>query len=339
MVLSIQYMRALAALLVVLSHVAIKGEQYSTSPLSWFHIGSAGVDLFFIISGYIMCHTVTNRKVGFNGFIIARIKRILPLYWLLTTAALVVFLLLPEKVNSSGGVTNILHSYTLFPTVDKYLIQNGWTLSYEFYFYFLFSSCLLFNSAWRFFVPVFVILALVATASVYENENYLVGFFTNPLLVEFVAGILIFYLFQEKGVGIKVGLCFICLAIFLLVFVNESVIDVNRTVRYGIPMLLFFIGMLALEPVFKKVQGMKVSRLFQSLGASSYSLYLCHPFALVICAVIFKKLGLHDNGFVFSGLLMSCSILSGHLCYVLIEKRLIRIFSRKKSVVLKPQEV
>ena len=103
-------MRAIAALLVVFHHAAWKGEQYSTNPLAWFSIGSIGVDLFFIISGFIMCHTVNNKKVLFSSFIKARFIRIVPLYWVLTSMALVVFLFFPEKVNSSGGVTDVLAS-------------------------------------------------------------------------------------------------------------------------------------------------------------------------------------------------------------------------------------
>jgi exopolysaccharide production protein ExoZ len=127
LILSVQYMRTFAALLVVLSHVAMKGAQYSTDPLSFFNVGAAGVDLFFIISGYIMCHTVSGKSVVFVEFLWAKAKRIIPLYWILTSAALVIFMLFPDKVNSSGGATNIVYSYLLFPTPEKYLIQNGWT--------------------------------------------------------------------------------------------------------------------------------------------------------------------------------------------------------------------
>ena len=91
MIYSIQYMRAIAALLVVMTHVATKGAKYGSDPLSWFNVGGAGVDLFFIISGYIMCHTVEHKESNFPSFIKARVHRIIPLYWTLTTFALVVF--------------------------------------------------------------------------------------------------------------------------------------------------------------------------------------------------------------------------------------------------------
>ena len=95
MIFSIQYMRAIAALLVVINHAAWKGAQFSTDPLGWFNIGGAGVDLFFIISGYIMCHTVYLKKKNFSSFLNARLKRIMPLYWVLTTMALTIFIIFP----------------------------------------------------------------------------------------------------------------------------------------------------------------------------------------------------------------------------------------------------
>ncbi|NJN75784.1 MAG: acyltransferase [Synechococcaceae cyanobacterium RL_1_2] len=91
MLYSVQYMRAIAALLVVIGHAAWKGEQYSYDPLFWFQIGGSGVDLFFIISGYIMCYTVDKKKINLFNFIKARIVRIMPLYWILTSLALIAF--------------------------------------------------------------------------------------------------------------------------------------------------------------------------------------------------------------------------------------------------------
>lgn len=90
MIYSVQYMRAIAALIVVVSHSAWKGEQYSSDPLSFFNVGGAGVDLFFIISGFIMCHTVENKQIKILSFIKARIRRIIPIYWVLTTLAFVI---------------------------------------------------------------------------------------------------------------------------------------------------------------------------------------------------------------------------------------------------------
>ena len=99
------------------------------------------MELFFIISGFIMCHTTQSsqgRWKDVGHFMVNRFTRILPLYWLLTALALVVFLIAPDKVNSSGGDTKIWQSFLLVPSEGKFLIMNGWTLTYEFFFYLLF---------------------------------------------------------------------------------------------------------------------------------------------------------------------------------------------------------
>jgi len=332
MIYSVQYMRAIAALFVVIHHAAWKGGQYSSSSFDWFVIGEAGVDLFFIISGYIMCHTVDNKNINFTRFIKARVLRIIPLYWVLTTMALAVYLLFPEKVNSSGGHTNIFLSYTLFPTLDSYLINNGWTLSYEFFFYFLFAFSLGFAAKYKYLYSVAIILALVSIGNIVSSNIHLFDFITNPLLLEFTFGIGIFYLFKERTLSFSTGAVLIALSILLIVLVNNFQPDLSRVISYGIPSLLFFIGMIALEPIFKRNNKNIFNQLFEYIGNSSYSLYLSHPFALVACSIIFEKLGLHQYGFLFVALLVVCSVVSGHLCYLILEKNLTKLTKKMKKV-------
>lgn len=72
MLYSIQFLRGIAALLVVMAHTAHKGNIYNTETLSWFHIGGSGVDLFFIISGFIMCYTTHNKNLTIISFLTLR---------------------------------------------------------------------------------------------------------------------------------------------------------------------------------------------------------------------------------------------------------------------------
>lgn len=80
MLYSIQFLRGIAALLVVFHHTAYKGQVYNTGTFGWLTIGSSGVDLF-VISGFIMCYTTHDKDITFTKFIMHRIKRIIPLYW------------------------------------------------------------------------------------------------------------------------------------------------------------------------------------------------------------------------------------------------------------------
>lgn len=327
-------MRAIAALLVVISHSATKGKQYSSDPLSWFNIGGIGVDLFFVISGFIMCITVDQKKIAILGFLKARVRRIIPLYWILTTLALVVFLIFPEKVNSSGGNTNLLTSYTLFPTEDKILIQNGWTLSYEFLFYALFSFCLAVKSSNKYLIPVGIITGLVFLGSLLNTKNYQVNFLTDPLLLEFVFGILAFYVSRRVKFGSEsgfYGVTLISISILLIALVNFLHLDYSRVVISGVPVLLFFLGMLIMEPIFKHNRSNILFRCLKSIGDSSYSLYLFHPFSLVVCSIVLSRIGINEFGVFFVTLLIITSVISGHLCYILLEKPIAKLTNAKKQ--------
>ena len=337
MIYSVQYMRAIAALLVVVHHAAGKGAQYSSAPLQWFTIGEAGVDLFFIISGYIMCHTVDSKDINFISFITARIKRIIPLYWVLTTMALVIYILFPDKVNSSGGGTNIIHSYTLIPVKENYLISNGWTLSYEFFFYLLFALGLSFTGKYKFLIPVILIVALVSLGSFNLSNTTILNFVTNPLLLEFSLGILIYYLFKKTYINTALGSILIIASIILFSLVNIFTPDYSRIISYGLPAMIFFIGMMALEPIFIKTNKNKIALLFKMIGNSSYSLYLSHPFALVISSIILDKIGLNEFGYLFVLLLVVISIIAGQLCYLLIEKNLAKLFKKNNRKEPLPQ--
>ncbi|MGI9285951.1 MAG: acyltransferase family protein [Pseudomonadales bacterium] len=332
MILSIQYMRAIAALLVVFHHVAKKGEQYSTDPLSWYTVGGAGVDLFFIISGYVMCQTTFNRKTNIADFLQARIIRIVPLYWVLTSAALLIFLIMPERVNSSGGVTSIFHSYSLLPTSSKYLIHNGWTLSYEFYFYLIFAFGLLLSGVLKHLIPSLVLMSLVLFGFYYDSEGVYFSFLTNSLLLEFICGIALFNCYRRIRFNIHLSFSLLPVSLILLTWVSISSGFSVRILDYGVPCLLFFIALLNLEPTFQKFKANSLSRSAEFLGNASYSLYLIHPFMLVICAIMVAKLGLTNHAFFFLFTLLSGSVLGGCCCYLFLEKPILNIAKKYISI-------
>ncbi|WP_158224714.1 acyltransferase family protein [Agaribacterium haliotis] len=321
MIYSVQYMRAIAAFLVVVHHAALKGKQYGDAPLSWFHIGGVGVDLFFIISGYIMCHTVAQKRISPISFIQARIRRIIPIYWLLTSFALVIYFIMPDKVNSSGGSTNILASYLLFPTEDKYLINNGWTLSFEFFFYFIFCTCLSLVPPKRYLFPALILVALAGLGLISASKNEVLAFITSPFLLEFAFGIFAYLSLANASIKHRaLGVSLIFFACTMIILVNQNHDYLPRVAAYGLPALLFFVGMLSLEPVFQKHREQSAWKILKACGDSSYSLYLFHPFALVICSIILSKFGLAEHGYVFIAALTGLSVVSGHLCYVLLEQ-------------------
>jgi peptidoglycan/LPS O-acetylase OafA/YrhL len=174
-------MRGIAAILVVLLHISIKGEQYSNDALKGFSIGGSGVDLFFIISGYIMCVSTFGRNLNFGEFMLHRIRRIIPLYWLTTTIALLIFLYKPEIINTSGGETSIWASYVLVPNGKRYLNSNGWTLSYEFLFYILFGLIIHKGTYKAIQLSSIILFILVAAGLLFSYNGYIFNFATNNL--------------------------------------------------------------------------------------------------------------------------------------------------------------
>ncbi|WP_413693887.1 acyltransferase family protein [Psychromonas sp. KJ10-2] len=111
MINSIQYLRGIAAILVVYYHSTIKAVQNNIPDASIYYIGESGVDLFFIISGFIICFVTDNKDFNTLKFLKSRVLRIIPLYWFFTIIALFAYLIVPSMVNSSGGETLILESF------------------------------------------------------------------------------------------------------------------------------------------------------------------------------------------------------------------------------------
>ena len=334
MIYSVQYLRGIAALMVVLHHIEIKGGQYGNGALNGYHIGYFGVDLFFIISGFIMCNTTWNKEVTFSKFMSARITRILPLYWLITCAALAVFIVAPGMVNAGGGVTSVWASYLLAPNGARYLVDNGWTLRYEFFFYLIFGATLLIKTHQR-GLMISAIIAMLALAGFFvQPENPWGKFFLDKLLLEFVMGIFAFHVLKRMSLPKPLALLLLTGGIAALVAQNywgEFETPLHRVVSGGLPMLCVFIGLVRFEELFRNSDNL-FFKAFERLGDSSFSLYLAHPFVLSPAAMILRKLGLSEHATLFTLLLASAAIVVGWLCYQYVEQPLIRLLKNRRRL-------
>ena len=323
---SIQIMRGIASILVVLLHISVKGGQYGNNALKGFTIGGSGVDLFFIISGFIMCVSTVDRQLSFYQFMLLRIKRIMPLYWLVTTLGLAIYLYNPKLVNTSGGETSIWASYVLFPNGKKFLNSNGWTLSYEFFFYLIFAS-FIYKGTYTALKASSIILSILVVVGLCVNyDGILFNFSTEILYLEFVFGMGCFYIFNRKIVrpDPKYGIAFCLLGSLLLLleaFYRVPDQEKWRGFFWGIPMLSIFIGLLSLEHLIQRSKS-AIRNLFLEIGNSSYSLYLIHPFVLSGTAMGLKYFGMASNPWLFAFILLTLSVAMGHLVYLYIERPL-----------------
>jgi len=341
MIYSVQYLRGIAALMVVLHHIEIKAKQHDISALNGFHIGYFGVDLFFIISGFIMCHTTWKKDVTFSKFMSARVKRILPLYWVVTTLALIVFMVMPGVVNSGGGTTSIWASYLLAPTGDRFLVDNGWTLSYEFLFYLIFGASLLLKTHQRGLIIGSIISLLVLAGLIINPKSAWLEFSTNVLLLEFVMGMFAFHVINKFNINRW-------LASFLIFTGLATLIQQNiygmiqtpfyRSVYAGLPMLAIFIGIVRFEKTFRDSNN-SVFKITEILGNTSYSLYLIHPFVLSPGAMILRKIGLVQWPWVFTAALLGGALLAGWMCYKYVELPLTALTKKNKSSQEKEKKI
>ena len=199
LVLSLQYLRGLAAFMVLIEHIGLKSEQQSANILSFWHVGGAGVDLFFLISGFIMCHTTAHKHQTAGAsvqFIWRRIMRIIPLYWIVTCLALMVYWVVPSQVNSGSGA-DLIASYFLLPSEQVYLVANGWTLRFEFLFYFVFMLGLWLSRRMGNALVITLLITMVGFGVWKPQQGIWGEFLTHTLLLEFALGMLLYHSFER----------------------------------------------------------------------------------------------------------------------------------------------
>jgi exopolysaccharide production protein ExoZ len=324
-IVSVQYLRALAAVLVLLHHAALKQGQISGSGAA-FSFGMSGVDLFFIISGFIMCHVTSQRETSARLFLWARVKRIIPLYWTLSLVALAVYVVSPNMVNTSGGVTTILNSFTLIPNGDKFLIQNGWTLSYEFWFYLLFAAVLSMPRTLQFGCVFLALVGLATIGFVFAPTPPTLKFITGPLLLEFAMGIAAHVYIRRSRHYFAIDLSFIVAGVAMLVTsLNASSVE-NRVLSYDLPYALVFAGLVSLESLIARGRQTAGARVLEKIGEASYSIYLSHPFVLSALGMVARKMGVQHSAPIAIAItiMVMGSLVVGYGCYVFVEKNLAR---------------
>lgn len=289
LILPIQYLRGVAALMVVWFHSV--GQIPAVSAMFPATFGNSGVDLFFVISGFIMVVTTSGPGVTAREFIRRRIVRVVPLYWLLTLVMVAAALALPSLfrtlvVAPKTLVESLLfipHFSASFPSKAWPLLVPGWTLNFEMFFYLVFAVSLLLPR--RIQLPVFVtaFVALVATGLLLGPfASAPAQVYTDPIMLEFVAGALLgrWWLSGRWQAPRWLSVIAMLAGAALLVLRNEPPLGfVNQML--GAALVVFG----SLHGTF----GGWVNRPLKALGDSSYSLYLTHLFTLGVLRVIWSR--------------------------------------------------
>jgi exopolysaccharide production protein ExoZ len=321
---SIQYLRAAAAIAVLVFHAAQRG---GTS----FGAGAAGVDVFFVISGFIMW--MISARATPISFLARRAARIVPLYWLVTLSVAGTAMVAPSTFpNLKPTFGHVVKSLLFYPHFDPSgivapLIVPGWTLEYEVFFYLIFALSLFAAARSRALVLTAALGLLVLAGQLMQPSNPALATYTHPLLLEFLSGVWLGKAWVE-GVRLPpiIGAALLALGAALLAIVAAAGIDVEpvRIFVWGVPAFLIVAGAVALEPV-------RDWPIAKFLGDASYSIYLVHGLAIAFCVRILALLHI-DALAIFLGVSIAGGIVTGCGCYLLIEKPLLRLFhsSRRK---------
>ena len=341
-IISVQILRAAAALLVVFHHARYQIDEFEDFYGEGFWLfGQAGVDIFFVISGFIMWVTTDDRRTTPLQFVTNRIVRIVPLYWLITlVVAAMAFavpslfrgvVLTPEHVIKS--LLFIPHYYPGMPTRVWPLLLPGWTLNYEMVFYLVFAVALLLPR--RLMIPLIAALftAVVASGFIFHFDNVLANFYTESIILEFVAGMMLGHLWLHGKLRIPPLNAFVAIPVALAVIIVLTPLKTpeDRFLIWGLPAILMVSASLSLEP-----RGKFISHGFLKLmGDASYSIYLTHILTLGVLRTAWSRLGLveHDpvSAWIFLTVSIAVSVLAGIAVYHVVEVPMSRFFRRIRS--------
>ncbi len=287
--LTLQVTRGVAANLVVFSHLYTVGAKYTGADIlpAFSFYGIAGVDIFFVLSGFIMV-AVAGKPTGAIQFLWRRAARIYPAYWLVSLLVLATSLAQPTWVNSLvAGPISLWRSFLLVPDSTLPLLAVGWTLIHEVYFYLVFAILL----ALRIPIPVgllgwgLVLLMVTALGGDYVASFPLGRVWTNPLTAEFMMGAAIGVLYDHKNMrgaawagatGLAMRATSIVFAAPALSLANNTHLDAWRVVLFGIPAALIVYWLAALEQSTVRMP----AKLLVALGDWSYATYLTHVLVL-----------------------------------------------------------
>jgi len=343
----VQALRGVAILLVVFFHLRAIEAKYAYLPLvpTQLPYGLGGLDLFFVISGFITAYTTRSKFQSLRNallFLYDRFTRIYPLYWLISLPILGVLLINSDWVNAAQNhQVDLIRSFLLLPSFLAPLLNVGWSLVHQLYFYLVFALFIVSLDerhlalgllAWALVVALGQGLGQITTLGLYPAFALV----THPLTYEFILGCVgALYLHSALPrfglVALVVGMTLYTLAIFIMITLppTESSFAGVRILAYGLPATLVVYGTAALE-----LAGITWTPAWlSSLGDWSFSIYLLHVPVMTLLGRLWLMSHLANPplNVLALGIILGASIVAGKLCYRWIELTLIGWSRRYKS--------
>lgn len=202
---SIQYLRGIASCAIVLRHLTDRTAKYNiiAPGLNNIDIGGWGIDLFFVISGFVMVYITQKDEASIKyvlNFWLRRFLRISPLYYLITLIAVLAYFKWPNQTKIKPSVEHIIYSLTYLPYHTAPIVGVGWSLDYEMYFYLVFGIILFLPNQKQMPAIFLWSLVFVGFGLVYQGNDPLILQVTSPLLIEFILGFVIGHLFIRRKI-------------------------------------------------------------------------------------------------------------------------------------------
>ncbi|MGF6594344.1 acyltransferase family protein [Pseudomonas sp. 2835] len=291
---SVQALRALAAWLVVFHHYMQVAYNFQlTDPISvaLHRYGAIGVDLFFVISGFVIYLSTTGRNITPLEFSAHRLARVVPAYWMFTLATAATIVLVPGMIPYTlFEPVFLLKSLLLIPVQNPTgigffpMMTVGWTLNYEMAFYAVFLISMFFPNKARTFALVLGVCLIYWAVPTLGGAS---EFYGNPIIFEFLLGVAIAYAYRQGLVDkIKPAVALVAAGCALGLIVYNG--QVTHSLAWsGIPCAIIILCAISQERRLPKLT------ILTKLGDWSYSTYLCH--VLIICATVRAGSILHLN--------------------------------------------
>ncbi|MEM5422923.1 acyltransferase family protein [Paraburkholderia ferrariae] len=272
---SLTVLRAVAATTVIFFHIM--------SPTG-HTLGEFGVDIFFVISGFVIALVLDNPNLTTQRFLADRVARIVPLYWVLTFGVFAGALIAPELLNSTtADLGNLLKSLFFIPYRKESgqifpMLFVGWTLNYEMLFYVVTAVSLMLVRRRRLLFTSALILAIFCAAKASNSHGVFTAFYANQRLFEFPLGFMAYQIWKS-GVRIKLPLagCIAVAAYAWMAYINWHNLSNAPLLYYGLPAFVLIGCTLSLEPAMGSGS---LTRAAIFIGDASYAIYLSHPYCV-----------------------------------------------------------
>ena len=258
-----------------------------------------GVDLFFVISGFIMVYTTCHRPRGVlagGRFLLARFLRLSPIYWGATALTVAIGLVLPSALNHEALSANrILSSLFYLPhrndNGDYFpIVGPGWTLNYEMFFYVIFALTFLLPWKRGLFALVGILGLAVLLGGIVPNSGPLFAYYSHPILLEFGYGALLGYAYVQGALD-RLAPWILPTALLAVVWVAglhlANFADMQqRAFFYGVPATLLVFAAIVADRNDRSAGGWAML----ALGDASYSIYLTHLFVARAASIVTARL-------------------------------------------------